>query len=134
MKQVMKEAVRQGIININPIQQVEPLSKKADKDRRSLSIDKMVKRFPIKDEEALAIWRERKYLTLTCLLVSSGMRSGEVRALRWSDVLWEDRGIIITKAMKNSGKVGKVKEQKEKMVCLPERTIAYLRAWKGESL
>ena len=134
MKQILNEAVRDGLLNVNPIQKVESLSKKAEKPRDSLSIDEMAKLFPIKHEDALKVWGSQKYLTLMFLMVSSGMRSGEIRALRWGDVIWDDSGILITKAVKNSGKIGTVKENKEKIVRVPERTMEYLRMWKDVSL
>lgn len=133
MKQILNEAVRVGVLPLNPLQKVESLNKKPDRPRDSLTIDEMKKLFPIQKEEALAVWGNSKYLSLMFLMVSSGMRSGEVRALRWADVLWENKGILITKAVKNSGKVGTVKEQKEKIVRIPERTVEYLRTWKEES-
>ncbi len=134
MKQILNEAVRDKKINLNPLQQVETLAKIADKPRDSLSVEDMKKLFPLDNQRALKIWKTQKYHTLMFLLVSSGMRSGEVRALRWSDVLWEDSGLLITKAVKNSGAVGTVKENKEKFVRIPGRTIELLRAWRTESL
>ncbi|MCF6334557.1 MAG: site-specific integrase [Spirochaetales bacterium] len=41
---------------------------------------------------------------------------------------------MITKAVKNSGKIGSVKEKKDKFVRLPERAMYYLEFWKEESL
>lgn len=63
-----------------------------------------------------------------------GLRFGEIRALKWSDVFWADSGIMITKAVKYSGKIGSVKEKKDKFVRLPERAMYYLEFWKDESL
>ena len=134
MKQILNEAVRDGLIADNPISKIETLSEAAEKPRDSLSVEEMKKLFPIDYDEAIVIWKEPKYYTLMFLLVSSGMRSGEIRALRWADVLWEDSGIVISKAVKNSGKVGTVKEKKEKICRLPQRTMELLEKWKGQSL
>jgi hypothetical protein len=49
-------------------------------------------------------------------------------------VIWEDFGIIISKAVKHSGKIGTVKEKKEKIVRLPQRAIEILKLWKDVSL
>ena len=133
MKQILNEAVRVGEIPLNPLQKVESLNKKPEKPRDSLTVAEIAKLFPIKLEDAMKIWDEQRYLTLMFVMVSSGMRSGEIRALRWGDVLWKDMGILITKAVKNSGKIGTVKEQKEKIVRVPERTIEYLQLWKDVS-
>lgn len=42
------------------------------------------------------------------LLVTSGMRSGELRALKWGDVT----GILITKAMKDEGRIEEIWREK----------------------
>ena len=134
MKQILNEAARDGIIADNPLNQIESLSEASEKPRDSLSIEEMKKLFPVNYDDAIMVWKEPKYYTLLFLMVSSGMRSGEVRALKWEDVLWKDSGIVITKAIKNSGKVGTVKERKEKIVRLPQRTIELLKNWKDQSL
>ena len=130
---ILKEALRDEYIEKNPIENVERLSKHTGHSRDILTLDEFKKLFPVDIEEGVKIWKEQKYFTLLFLMVSSGMRSGEIRALKWSDVFWEDSSIMITKAVKNSGKIGSVKEKKDKFVRLPERAIYYLECWKNES-
>jgi integrase len=134
MKQIMNEAVRDEVIESHQLDKIESLSEVTEKPRDSLSIEEIKKLFPINYDEAIAIWKEPKYYTLMFILVSSGMRSGEVRALKWSDVMWEDSGIIISKAVKHSGEIGTVKEKKEKIVRLPQRAMDILQLWKDISL
>ena len=134
MKQILNEAIREKVISKNPLQQVDSLSKVSEKPRDSLTVDEMKKIFPIDNKAALKIWSNQKYHTLLFLIVSSGMRSGEVRALKWDDIMWDDSGILITKAVKNTGAIGTVKEKKEKFVRVPNRTIQLLQLWKDESL
>jgi integrase len=133
MKQILNEAVRDQVISINPLQQVETLSKIASKPRGSLSVEEMKQLFPTNIKDAFKVWDTEYHYALAFLLVSSGMRSGEVRALTWADVIWEDSGILITKAVKNSGTIGTVKEWREKFVRLPFRTIDILKSWKKNS-
>ena len=134
MKQILNEAVRDEVIESHQLDKIESLSEVTDKPRDSLSVDEIKKLFPMDYEKAIAIWKEPKYFTLMFVLVSSGMRSGEIRALKWADVLWEDSGIIISKVIKPSGEIGTVKEKKEKIVRLPQRTIDILNDWKAISL
>ncbi len=134
MKQIFNEAVREKIITQNPLLQVDSLSKTSANPRDSLTVEEMKKIFPIDNNAALKVWMTQKYHTLLFLIISSGMRSGEVRALTWEDVIWEDSGILITKAVKNTGAIGTVKEKKEKFVRVPNRTIQLLQLWKEESL
>jgi integrase len=68
------------------------------------------------------------------LLVTSGMRSGEARALNWSDFIWHDSGLLITKAWKDRGEIGCVKENREKFVRLPHTTMELLKKWKLETI
>jgi integrase len=133
MKQIMGEAVRDEFIPGNPLDLVEHLSKSSSVSKDVLTVEEMKKIFPLDMEEAIKIWTSQKYFTIIFLLTSSGMRSGEVRALKWNDVDWDNNGIMITKAMKNSGAVGCVKENKNKIVRLPLRTIELLKLWKEKS-
>jgi integrase len=133
MKQIMGEAVRDGIIAANPIDIVEQLSKSTGRTKDTLTVAEMKKIFPDNIDKAIKIWKNQKYFTIIFLLTSSGMRSGEVRALKWNDVDWDNSGILITKAMKNSGNVGCVKEKKKKIVRLPHRTMELLKSWKENS-
>ena len=67
------------------------------------------------------------------LLVTTGMRSGELRALKWKDIIWDDSGILITKSMKDYGGIGCVKEKREKFVRIPNKTLILLQEWKLKS-
>jgi integrase len=133
INQIMKEAVRDEIIKINPIQNVESLSKIPEKPRDSLSASEVKKLFPVEYKNGLRIWETHRNYTLMLLLVTSGMRSGEARALKWEDVIWDDSGLLITKAMKDRGEVGCVKENREKFVRLPHTTMQLLEQWRKES-
>jgi integrase len=69
------------------------------------------------------------------LLASTGIRSGEARALSWDRVLWGERALLIDRTVKGgsggSGEVGPISEKKggAKIVLLPTRAEAELRAW-----
>lgn len=130
INQIMKEAVRDEKIKVNPIQNVESLSKVPEKPRDALSFDEVKKLFPLDYTDAITIWETHRNYTLMLLLVTSGMRSGEARALNWADVIWNDSGLLITKAMKDRGEIGCVKENREKFVRLPHKTMEMLVQWK----
>lgn len=134
INQIMKEAVRDEKIKVNPIQNVESLSKTPDKPRDALSVDEVKRLFPLEYSDAIKIWETHRNYTLMLLLVTSGMRSGETRALKWSDVIWVDSGLLITKAWKDRGEIGCVKENREKFVRLPHTTMDLLEKWKLETI
>jgi integrase len=133
INQIMKEAIRDGLIDFNPILNVECLNKTAVKPRDSLSISEVKKLFPANYAEALKIWESHYNYTMMTLLITSGMRSGELRALKWGDIIWEDSGILITKVWKDRGEIGTVKENREKFVRVPHKTITLLQGWKDHS-
>ncbi len=83
---ILKEALRDEFIDKHPLENVERLSKQAEHSRDILTFAEFKTLFPLEIEEGVKIWREQKYFTLLFLMVFSGMRSGEVRALKWSDV------------------------------------------------
>ena len=87
INQIMKEAVRDGLIDNNPIANVECLNKAPEKPRDSLSIDEVKKLFPANYSTAMKVWEHHYNYTMMQLLVTSGMRSGELRALKWRVML-----------------------------------------------
>lgn len=133
INQIMKEAVRDGLIDMNPITNVECLNKAPVKPRDSLTIAEVKKLYPANYEKAIEIWETHRNYAMMLLLVTSGMRSGEVRALKWSDIIWDDSGILITKAWKDRGEIGTVKENREKFVRIPHKTVSMLKEWKDKS-
>ena len=133
MNQIMKEAIRDGHIDVNTILNVECLNKTPENPRDALTFAEVKKLYPANYSAALDVWSSHYNYTMMSLLVTSGMRSGELRALKWGDVVWEDSGILITKAMKDQGKIGTTKEKKEKFVRIPHKTIMLLKGWQGQS-
>ncbi len=77
INQIMKEAVRDEEIKVNPIQNVESLSKVPEKPRDALSFGEVKKLFPLEYTDAIRVWETHRNYTLMLLLVTSGMRSGE---------------------------------------------------------
>lgn len=133
INQIMKEAVRDGLIDINPIINVECLNKTPEHPRDALTFAQVKKLFPANYSEAVTVWENHFNYTMMSLLVTSGMRSGELRALTWGDIVWDDSGILITKAMKDRGEIGTVKEKREKYVRVPHKTMMLLQGWKSQS-
>lgn len=122
-----EEAIRDGHIEVNPIENVECLNKAPDKPRDALTDKEIALLYPTDYEEALKIWESHFNFTIMTLLVTTGMRSGELRALNWKDVIWEDSGILITKSMKDIGGIGSAKEKREKFVRIPHKTLSLLK-------
>ena len=63
-------------------------------------------------------------------MLSSGIRSGEARALQWKHVIWEQQGILINQAIKADGSIGDPKANEIRAIVLPQRAIELLEWWK----
>lgn len=133
MSIVMREAKRQDIIGQNQFSDVERLAKVQVIERDALAQKEIKKLFPCSPIKQAEVWSEQKYFTFFSLLLMSGMRSGEARALVWSDVCWSENAILVTKALKNDDSVGRTKNGHERVVIIPSSLKAILAAWKGES-
>jgi len=127
---ILNEARRERIIETNPIVDVGRLSKTKYKKRDSLSLQDIKTLFPQDDTELLRIWRRPDFVVLYFLMLSSGIRSGEARALQWQHIIWEEKGILIVQAVKADGSIGEPKANEIRGILLPQRTLELLLWWK----
>jgi integrase len=126
---VLNEARRARLISTNPVADVGRLSKSQYKKRDSLSLQDVKTLFPNDEEKLLHIWRRPDFVVLYFLMLSSGIRSGEARALQWKHVIWEQQGILINQAVKADGSIGDPKAKEIRAIVLPCRAIDLLRWW-----
>ena len=130
---VLKEAKREGLIRFNPIAETEPLANNYKK-RDAFSQDELRYLFPGNEEALLTVWGNRYYATLFTLMVTSGMRVGEVIALQWNHVLWAQSAIMIKQAVKNDNSIGTTKSNEQRGVIVPQVTLDLLTMWRSETL
>ncbi len=129
LKLVMKEAIRQSIIEHTPLTGVELLDP-ASRTRDYLRMDELNRLFPADIEEFEKVWKAKVgYGVVLLIAVSGGLRSGELRALRWKHVVWETGGVLVMRARKRLTGEGEPKAGSIRGVLLPERTMAMLRWW-----
>jgi len=130
---VLNEAQRERLILTNPIDDVGRLSKSNYKKRDTLSMEELQILFP-KDEQALLlVWKRYDLAALYFLLLTSGIRSGEARALLWNSVLWDEQAILIIKAGKAGNIVGIPKGGEKQGIIVPSRTLDLLNKWRMKS-
>ena len=127
---ILKDARKERLINYNPIDDVGPMSRLKFKKRDSLSLQDIKILFPQDEDEVLRIWRRPDFVVLYFLMLSSGIRSGEARALQWKHIIWEQQGILIIQAIKADGSIGEPKENEIRGIILPQRAIELLKWWK----
>jgi integrase len=66
-------------------------------------------------------------------MATTGVRSGEVRALQWRHILpggW----LHVQQAVKIGGLIGTTKTGEERVIAIPSRTVAMLDLWKERTL
>ena len=127
---ILNEARRERLIETNPIEDVGRLSKTKYKKRDSLSLQDIKTLFPQDEDKVLRIWRRPDFVVLYFLMLSSGIRSGEARALQWKHIIWKQQGILIIQAIKADGSIGEPKANEMRGIILPQRAIELLKWWK----
>jgi integrase len=66
------------------------------------------------------------------IIYCTGIRSGELRALRWKNVIWDDDqhgGLVIESAVKNNQDIGLPKNGKSRVVIMDKRAVQLLDSW-----
>jgi len=132
---VMRDARRQGIIASDPLADVERMGSDT-RPRDAFSMAELRLLFPTDDDRRLLqIWGDMRYAAAFAVLASTGIRSGELRALEWQDVYWNPGILHITKAVKADNTIGALKMREndpansERVAILPSWTTTILRQW-----
>lgn len=125
---VLKEAKRDGIIDKNPAEEVEPVGKDS-LPTSVLTDDELLALFPTHPDAFDRIWPEFQYGIMFALMVSSGMRPGEARALEWQSVLLDVPAVLIVQALNASDELGPTKGKERRGAIIPDRTAELLRRW-----
>jgi integrase len=124
MSRIYKVGIVQGRVSSNPVQHVET---------RSTSTYRAI---IITPEQTLAILRSlsnslHQTLVLTC--AATALRASEILALRWSDILWEDARIRVSKSWAG-GKDGPTKtEASDGYVPMHCVLAEHLRRWQANT-
>ena len=130
-KAIFKDAELQNVITNNPLEKIEPMATNP-KTRDVFTLQELKVLFPEDETELIYIWKSLKWATCFLTLATTGIRTGEIRALYWRDVLWKG-GLVINKAAKLDGRVGSTKTDKARVVLLPAKTIDLLSRWRDKS-
>lgn len=125
---ILREAKDKKIITENPLQVTEPMGKEST-TRDVFSDAELKALFPA--GKLAEVWFSQSKGCLFMVLASTGIRSGEARALAWRQVLWGERALLVDRAVHKDGEIGPISEKKggAKIVLLPSRTAAELKEW-----
>ena len=126
MRTILREARAAGLIRENPLQEPEAFGKDF-RPRDVFSAAELRLLFPA---DLASLWRSRWKGLFFLTLASTGIRSGEARALTWRQVLWGERALLIDQAAKGGDSdIGPTKSGETRIVLLPSRTLAELQRW-----
>ena len=128
---VLREAKRDGIIDKNPAEDVEPMGKDF-RPTPALSDDELAALFPVNPAEFANVWPQFQFGVMFALMVSSGMRPGEARALEWPSVILDIPAVLVVQAVNASDELGPTKGKWKRGAIIPERTAELLRRWQQE--
>jgi integrase len=94
---VLREAIFQNIINENQAEKVETYATKDSQNSRdAFNAFEIPQLFPDDNNKLLEIWDTYFNATLCYLALTTGMRNGEVRALKWKDIIF-DNDVLLKK-------------------------------------
>lgn len=125
---VLREAKRERLIPFNPLSDVESLGIQPNQPD-ILSSAELEKLFPRDRKEFKKVWPILWHGILYALAASSGMRSGELRALKWGAVLWKHKGVLVLQAIRDDNSISDPKGGSRRAIPIPQRTIDLLDWW-----
>jgi integrase len=135
MSVILGDLAEQGIIQANPLLGVKPYSKAPTRPRQALPRPVLVRLFPASHGAAVKVWGRSLWASLFGVMFDTGMRPGEVRALRWAEINRKESAIVIRHAVE-SATLSTIKTTKTGNVRagrLSERTLQELEIWRAES-
>jgi len=103
--------IEEDLVRINPVRDVVRCNSAPERPRSALSLAEMKALFPNDHAELKRIWRTQKYICAFMILRDTGLRPGELVALKWKDWDHEIKFFPIVKAIE-SGSKNKEKQTK----------------------
>lgn len=116
MNGAFKKATEEKIIAINPVVNIEIPNKMA-KPRKTLKFEEI--------NALLKAMENSRWIWSVKFLLVTGIRRGELLALKWSDIDWDNKRIIIDKSNSSTG-LGDTKNSKIHYVPLSMKAVEYL--------
>jgi integrase len=125
---VLREAKLAGIIKTNVLADAEPFGGKPSV-RGTLTLEELYRLFPTDGKKLLRIWTALDKATAFLLLWTTGLRSGELRCLRWLNVLPQG-ALLVDSGLDAFNRPKGTKTDTARVVLLPKRAREALVAWR----
>ena len=124
-----------GLVKENPTASITKYSKEPERKRTALPRDAIEKLFPKTHGELVRVWGSSMWAACMLVMLDTGARPGEVRALNWADFYPEERFVPIRHGVEagTSDKIKGTKTDNTKPGYLQERTVQELLIWHAES-
>lgn len=125
LNQILKNAVKEGLIDKNPCDNVDTIKTPVPKPRKSLSFEQACKlaadlKNSKRDGKIVAVW----------LALATGIRRGEALGLQWKYVDLSHSIIKIEKQLDDSGVLRKPKSRSSiRTVAIDNGTVLFLKEW-----
>ncbi|MBN2352503.1 MAG: site-specific integrase [Spirochaetales bacterium] len=129
---VMEEAVFQELIEYNPVKNLRRFADNYQK-RDIFAADELRRLFPEDRGALFDNWAGPYWSTFFFVMLTTGIRLGEIRALFWANVDFTIPALTVTRAVKSDRSIGPPKSREQRAVYLPPRTAAMLEMWRAAS-
>jgi integrase len=96
--------IEEGLVKINPIHDVVRCNSYPERPRSALPTTEVKTLFPTDHTELKRIWRTQKYICAFLILRDTGLRPGELVALKWQDWNPEVKFFPILRAIESGSK------------------------------
>jgi len=131
LKTIFSEALYREEINRNPVIGIGNIKEKP-KERGIFTEDELKVLFPVK---GLGVWENLQDFTCFLLAATTGMRRGEILALQWRDISFEEEYLTVRRAWKNNEReIGPPKWNKIRYVPLSSLILERLKKLHDNSL
>jgi len=127
LKTIFREAVYREDLKSSPVQGIGNTKYRINKSG-VLSLEELKTLFP---EDLPGPWKDLAGYTVFLLAATTGMRKGELLALRWMDVDFDRKLVHVRMAWKDRAELGSPKSGEKRITPIllwPERVIASLQA------
>jgi integrase len=130
LKIIFKEALFREDINKDPTVGIGNI-KYSPKEVGTFTLDELKSIFPLSE---LGPWKDKLDYTCFFLAATTGMRRGEILALRWRHIDFENHIIQVEEAWKSKDEVGLPKWNRKRIVPVPDFIIEKLWQLQTDSL